>query len=251
MQEHPYFVKGSVVVLAHRGFTPPAENTLGAFEHAVASGADIIETDVQTTKDGVAVLLHDPDLSRVAGIDSKVSELSWSELTKIQLLDGSSIPSLAEALERLPNTKFNLDIKDPLAIKGTVAAIEAAKAHDRVLVSSFSNKTRKTALGLFSKPVATSASASVVIGTWLLFKLGKKNLTKQLSNIGALQIPTALFGIKLDNPKFISAVIASGTQIHFWTINETSEIHRLVRLGASGIVTDNTALAIEALGKTS
>ena len=251
MQEHPYFVTDKVVVLAHRGFTPPAENTEGAIEHAVAAGADIIETDVHGSKDGIAVLSHDPDLVRIAGISSKVSELSWDELRNLKLKDGSTLLSLQDALRIFPQTKFNIDIKDSSAIEGTVQAIEQNNAHERVLVSSFSNKTRKAALKCFTKPVATSASATVVISTWLLFKLGINDLSRHLSGIGALQIPTSLFGIKLDNPKFIHKVSSTGTQIHFWTINEASEIQRLVKLGAHGIVTDNTSLAIEALGKTS
>jgi len=180
-----------------------------------------------------------------------VSELSWDELRKLKLKDGSTLLSLQDALRIFPQTKFNIDIKDTAAIDGTVQAIELSHAHNRVLVSSFSNKTRKAALRLLTQPVATSASASVVISTWLLFKLGVKDFSKHLLGIGALQIPTSLFGIKLDNPKFIHRVTSSGTQIHFWTINEASEIQRLVKLGANGIVTDNTSLAIEALGKTS
>ena len=251
MQEHPYFVRDKVVVLAHRGFTPPAENTEGAIQHAVAAGADIIETDVHSSKDGVAVLCHDSDLVRIAGVSSKVSELSWDELRKLKLKDGSTLLSLQDALRIFPQTKFNIDIKDTAAIDGTVQAIELNHAHNRVLVSSFSNKTRKAALKSFTKPVATSASASVVISTWFLFKLGVKDFSMYLLGIGALQIPTSLFGIKLDNPKFIHRVSSSGTQIHFWTINEASEMQRLVKLGANGIVTDNTSLAIEALGTTS
>jgi len=251
MQEHPFFVKGKVVILAHRGFTPPQENTLGAFERAISFGADIVETDIHCSKDGIAVLCHDADLFRIAGIKAKLKELTWDELSQVELNDGSKLASLSEALLKFPKTKFNLDIKDHKAIASTVAAIEFAKAYDRVLVSSFSNKTRKKALSLFSRPVATSASSSTVITSWILFKLGKKDLSRELTGIGALQIPLSSFGMKLDNPKFIRVILASGTQLHYWTINDYSEMRRLIALGANGIVTDNTSLAIEALGKTS
>ncbi len=251
MQEHPFFTKDQVMILAHRGFTPPEENTLGAFEHAISAGAQVIETDVQATKDGVAVLVHDDDLKRVAGINKKIKDFSLQELEQLNLLDGSKILSLASALSAFPKTKFNLDIKDRNAINGTVSSIEQAKAHDRVLVSSFSNRTRKRSVAKFTTPVATSASASVVISTWLLVVLGKTDLHKHLLGIGALQIPRTMFGIRLDTAKFISSVTKTGTQIHYWTINESKEMKELVALGANGIVTDNTSLAIEALGKTS
>lgn len=251
MQGHPFFVKDRVVVLAHRGFTPPTENTLGAIQHAIASGADIIETDVHSSKDGIAVLIHDSDLMRIAGVSANVKDLNWEELQQITLSDGSFLLSLSDALAAFPTMKFNIDVKDRAAIQGTVKAIESNKAHERVLVSSFSNKRRKDSLKMLKKPVATSASASVVISTWLLFKLGFKDLSRHLSGIGALQIPISLYGIKLDSPKFIKLVNSTGTQLHYWTINDPVEMRRLVELGAQGIVTDNTSLAIEALGKTS
>ena len=50
-------------VIAHRGFPlDHAENTLGAFQAALDAGADILETDVHLSKDGVVVVAHDPDL---------------------------------------------------------------------------------------------------------------------------------------------------------------------------------------------
>ena len=55
-------------MLAHRGLALEApENSLLAFAHAIALGVQHIETDVHVSADGVAIIAHDPDLSRVAG----------------------------------------------------------------------------------------------------------------------------------------------------------------------------------------
>src|SRR6266480_6507973 len=55
----------AAVVVAHRGASADeAENTLPAFEAAVRAGADAVEFDVRMTADGVAVVMHDPDVSR-------------------------------------------------------------------------------------------------------------------------------------------------------------------------------------------
>ena len=65
----------------------------------------------------------------------------------------------------------------------------------------------------------------------------------------ALQIPTNQGSIRFDSPGFIAAVRAAGLEIHYWTINEPEEMKRLIGLGAQGIVTDRTDLAVKTLRK--
>ena len=73
-------------VFAHRGLALDApENTLLAFAKAIAIGAEYIETDVHASHDGFPVVAHDPDLTRVAGRDVKVEQLSMAELDKLFL----------------------------------------------------------------------------------------------------------------------------------------------------------------------
>lgn len=246
MQNHPYFKSGKVSVLAHRGFTPPAENTLEAFQRALDAGADYLETDVRVTLDGHAVLFHDETLQRIAGIDRKVSEMSLDEIKQIRPFETGTIISLSEALQLLPKARFNIDIKESLAIMPTVSAIEANSAHDRVLVSSFSNSRRKQALKLLSREVATSASGSLIINLWIRNLFGL-NFNKSLSGIGAIQIPTKIYGMRFDKPRFIKKALETGTQVHFWTINDLDEVSRLLSLGATGIVTDETELVVNFL----
>jgi glycerophosphoryl diester phosphodiesterase len=242
VQEHPYFKKDKVIILAHRGSTPPTENTLEAFQKAISAGVEYLETDVRLTLDGQAVLVHDEDLNRIAGVHSKVSALTLEELQRLDLPQGGKITSLQQALSTLPKARFNIDIKVPEAVLPTVEVIEQLKAHDRVLVSSFSNSTRKQALSFFSRPVATSASSSLVLKAKLLSWLGF-NLDKTLQGVGALQLPTKMYGLNFKAKRFTHKVLATGTQLHYWTINDPDEMHRLIALGASGIVTDNVAMA--------
>jgi glycerophosphoryl diester phosphodiesterase len=74
-------------------------------------------------------------------------------------------------------------------------------------------------------------------------------LNSRLRGIGALQIPRKLSVIKLDSKRFIHSILASGTHIHYWTINSLEEMLELTRLGASGIVTDVPELAVRTLRK--
>lgn len=251
MQEHEYFNVGGPVVLAHRGGSLHTENTIAAFKASERAGVFSIETDVRTTKDGVAILFHDADLVRVAGINQKVAEVTYSEIASIDLIGGGRVPTLVEALQTLPLMRFNLDIKDEESVRSAAAAIELTMAHQRVLVSSFSEKRRVATLALLSKPVATSASSSIVISLWLchVLHLPQRLIDIKLRGIGALQIPRAMYGIRLDSPSFISKMSRTGTQVHYWTINNPQEMLELTRLGATGIVSDVSELAVETLRK--
>ena len=167
MQDHEYFSVKGPVVLAHRGGSTKTENTIETFIDAVSAGVFSIETDVRTTKDNVALLFHDSDLKRVANTDQQISETNFKDIEKIQLIGGGKILTLVQALTALPHARFNLDIKDAASVASAAAAIELTQSHNRVLVSSFSEKRRAQTIKLLIKPVATSASAQIVITVWL------------------------------------------------------------------------------------
>lgn len=88
-------------IAAHRGHSARfPENTIAAFEGAVAAGADLIETDIQRARDGVFVCLHDPDLGRLAGNTAKVADLDAADLDAILgRRTAGGVPRLSQVLE--------------------------------------------------------------------------------------------------------------------------------------------------------
>jgi glycerophosphoryl diester phosphodiesterase len=75
------------MVIAHRGFSAGhPENSLEAFEAAVAAGADAIETDVRLSRDGFPVCSHDPDLARLHRRAQKIADLDMAELERLGVL---------------------------------------------------------------------------------------------------------------------------------------------------------------------
>lgn len=242
----PYFSPPKPRVFAHRGLADPLdldENTIEAFAAALEHGATHLESDTQATRDGHAVMFHDSDLRRVAGVDATVSELTLSEIREIRLSKGGMIPTLVDTLSHFPAAFFNLDIKTKAAIEPTIDAIERTQAHTRVLVSSFSNPTRKAALRKFTQPVATSASASVAIAAWVSHKLLLGiGFNRIVDGVDALQVPTNLGFIRFADKAFIDRIRSHQKEIHFWTINEINEMQELLQLGADGIVTDRVDL---------
>jgi glycerophosphoryl diester phosphodiesterase len=239
-------------IFAHRGLTFQGntqvadENTLAAFELALVAGADYLESDIQVTKDGVPVLFHDEDLKRLMGKRTLISDLTYEQLKTVRLPFGGQIPTLSEALSKFPDAKFNLDIKTPRGEEVGITTILDLGAAERVLVSSFSESSRKRALANSPTPLASSAGSSKILAVYLAARAKQTNpLLKQLETIDALQIPTKRYGIDFTHPRFLEQVLDSGVEIHFWTINEPSEMLELFSLGAHGIVTDRTDLAIK------
>ena len=249
----PYLSPGKPRVFAHRGFAADSaidENTLLAFEAAVTAGAEYIESDVQVTSDGVAVLFHDDDLLRVAGLSKRIDQLSSSELATVSLALGGSVPTLEQALEKFKGVKFNLDVKVWGAIRPVAEVINRLGAHDRVLVSAFSEFRRRSAIRLISKPVASSAGSALVIALYAasLFRLTRIMVAISKS-AHAVQVPVRKGPLRFDSPGFIRRAHKAGLEVHFWTINEVTEMQRLIALGADGIVTDRADLAVNLLKK--
>jgi glycerophosphoryl diester phosphodiesterase len=237
-------------IFAHRGLVFQGErqvvdeNTINSFELALAAGADYLETDLQLTEDGVAVLFHDSDLSRLVGAKQSVSSLTLSELKQIRLPFGGTIPTLQEALEKFPTAKFNLDFKTRSTESPGMAVIKANGAYERVLVSSFSEASRVRALSHSPVLITSSAGSSKVLASYTLARLNMtKPLADSLADVQALQIPTRMYGIDFTHPRFVEAVLNQDKEIHYWTINDPAEMISLFALGAHGIVTDRCDIA--------
>jgi len=119
----PYWKgKFPIMVIAHRGFSGAApENTLAAFRKAIDVGSDLIELDIQLSKDGKIVVIHDEILGRATNGQGKVSDHTLQELKKLDAgskfraeFSGERIPTLQEVLDLAKGRVLvNIEIKDP------------------------------------------------------------------------------------------------------------------------------------------
>lgn len=220
-----------------------------AFVKALSIGADYIETDVHASQDGVAVIAHDDNLSRVAGRIVRIDHLTMAELRRVSLGDGQSFASLAEVLDAFPTARFNIDIKSDDAVEPTVEAILAAGALKRVLIASFSDRRRKAAVKRLPG-VATSASRRASGQAAVAARLGLVPLVRvALRGVDAVQIPERLRGVQIITPQLVASMHAAAVEVHAWTINDVATMERLLSIGVDGIVTDRADLALELLRK--
>ena len=246
----PYFSPGTPRVLAHRGLaTAVVENTLAAFAAASAAGARYVETDAHATADGVAVLVHDPEI-RSAGRRHTIRDCSLARLRQIDLGGGAVVPTLSEALTAFPELRFNIDVKADDAPEAVAAAVLEARAGDRVLITSFDEGRRRRTLAALAdaglSTIATAASSPVVVRALFVSLLGSLRLAERLlDGVHAMQVPERRGPLRVVSPRFLRTMHRAGIEVHVWTVNDPADMERLLDLGVDGIVTDRCDLAVQ------
>lgn len=245
---------GSVLALAHRGGAAHPdlvglENTLRAFEHAVALGYRYLETDVHATRDGVLLAFHDALLDRVTDRVGAIADHDYAEIRDARVgaaTAGQVIPLLADLLVAFPQCRFNIDIKSDTAVEPLVRLIEATGADDRFLVGSFSTDRLNRFRRLCRGQVATSASRAEV-STFLTAPSGRLARRLTRGRVAALQVPYRYHRIPVVTASLVRRAHAAGAHVHVWTIDEPAQMHHLLDIGVDGIFTDRTDLLKDVL----
>lgn len=260
MAQNGYFSPNGIHVFAHRGFCEGGlqENTIASFSKALEAGATHLETDVQATGDGIAVLFHDDDLLRIAGVSERIDQVTLQELRAMNQ-QTQLIPTLQEALEALTAARFNLDLKSKASIEPAVAAVIESKAFDRVLISSFSESRRRKAMHLLSaievsgdsnrrRVTVTGAGLTRILGLVACSWFGWYAAFNRLSrSIDALQIPEHAGPISLKTKKLLGFAKRSGLRVYYWVVNDSQKMNELIGLGAAGVITDRVDVAVQSL----
>jgi len=230
----PYLAAPLPLAFAHRGGAAAGdENTSEAFGRAVALGYRYVETDVQATADGVAVVFHDPDLTRMTGRRAKVGALRWADLATERIAGAAAIPRLDDVLAAWPAVRFNIDVKADLAVQPTIEVIARTAVQDRVLVASFSDAR----LAVLRRRLGPAVASS--LGTREVTRLRLARLRPRHPSIVAAQVPVRYGRIRVVTRQFVARAHRVGLQVHVWTIDDPTEMHGLLDLGVDGIMTDH------------
>jgi len=229
---HPFLDWPGPIPFAHRGGTSEhPENTLPAFEHAVALGFRYLETDVQLSADGVLVAFHDDDLQRTCGVDARITDLPWSELANLRVDGRTPIPTLRELVGAFPTARFNIDAKADATVEPLGDLVEELGLLDRVCLASFSRRRLQRLRARFGSALLTNTSQ---LETGLLVALGWTPARRP----AAAQVPSSYGPIPVVTRRFVRNAHRRGHPVHVWTIDEPDEMRRLLDLGVDGIMTD-------------
>jgi glycerophosphoryl diester phosphodiesterase len=234
-----------IEIWAHRGASRAApENTLPAFELAVEAGADGIEFDVQFSRDGHLVVIHDETLPRTTDGTGQVLDHTLAELKALDASNGvdgyagARIPTLAEVLELLAPTSLraNIELKNsevpyPGLEEAVLAAVAAAGMAERTVYSSFSGESVRRLAGMapmaevgliYSRPLARPLRLAEALGA------------------SAVHPDRRLVGGR----GWVNRAHARHLAVRPWVLNTPRRIRRAISRGVDGLFTDVPGLAL-------
>ena len=253
-----------VLNVGHRGASGYApENTLAAFDLGLKMGADGIELDLQLTKDGVLVVLHDETLDRTArpttgsGPADCAGLVHETTLAQIETCDvgiwfnqafaryakpeyaGLKIPTLEEVFDRYgESTNYFIEIKSPASAPGMEEELlrlmdehgltKPAARDRRVVVQSFSQASLQKVHALDPSLPLTQLFPGAETGEGIRARLDATRSYAICIGPWKADVDVAL----------VEAARACNLDVHPYTVNETPEMERLVAAGVSGMFTD-------------
>lgn len=219
-------MKPRVEVVGHRGY--PArypDNTLAGLI-ASAPSVDLVETDVRRSGDGKLVLSHDPRLGRL-----EVATRPWSELAEVDLGGGHRPALLDEALAALPDTGFQLEVKNLPFEPGfepdhRLALETAERARPGDMVTSFNPETLAAVGDVFPGVVTglcLAAGGDVVEAIRMCAGGGHRVL-----------VPSAAYPVGE-----LARAVEARLAVYPWVVDDAEQVRELVAIGVSGIITDD------------
>jgi glycerophosphoryl diester phosphodiesterase len=228
-----------VIVIAHRGAAGRApENTMASFRAAMDDGADLVELDVQETRDGNLVLIHDSDFMKIAGDGVKVWE---GDLDRLRRFDVGSWFSPEFSSERLPTLEEVLSLARS---RGKRLDIELKYyGHNERLEERVVELAERT--GMSGSIVIMSLEADMVRKVRELrpgWTVGLLTATA----VGDLVSADADFlavHTGMASRRFIRRAHAAGKKVYVWTVNDPILMSRMMSRGVDGVITDEPALA--------
>lgn len=213
------------------------ENSLSAFTRAAAEGYRYIETDVHATADGVVIVHHDPSLDRTTDRTGEIAELPFAEVSKAKVGGREPVCSLDAALEELPETLFNIDVKADAAVEPVLRTVRRHGAWGRVCLASFSDRRLARLRKGGNGRLLTSTGQGSAGLLWLSARLPVSPLRGLVSGAAA-QVPPQHKGLCVVDSRFVQRAHRWGLEVHAWTVDEPAEMNRLLDLGVDGLVTD-------------
>jgi glycerophosphoryl diester phosphodiesterase len=231
-------------VIAHRGASAYyPENTIISFEAAIAMGADMVELDVQLSRDGEVVVFHDEKLSRCTNGKGKVSDYTLVELKYLDAgswfgkeYKGAKIPTLEEVL-RLCRDKIavNIEIKTEAVTGKTRDGIEEKclkiagqnSMQEHIVFSSFDPRALKHLKEI-----------DAAVATAVLFE--KKHYGAKLPAQILDSLSADAFNCSQDelSKKWLTNIKANKISVNIYTINDKKNMCRFLELGVNGIFTN-------------
>ena len=227
-----------VEIIAHRGAAGKApENTMAAIRQAIADDTDWVEIDVQETRDGEVIVIHDSDFMKLAGMSQKVWEVP---LEKSRKIDIGSWFSAEFSNERVPTLKEILE-----EVRGKARVLIELKyyGHDQQLEQRVIDIIEQTGMvdtiAIMSLKYDGIQKVRSLRPEWNIGLLS----STAIGNLTTLDVDFLAVNSAMATASFIRTAHSVGKQVMVWTINDKFSMSRYMSLGVDGIITDEPELA--------
>lgn len=239
-------------VVAHRGASAQyPEHTLAAYRAAIAQGADALECDVRLTSDGELVCLHDRTLRRTGLTDGIVSTSTLAELSAIDF-------GAWKAPEGVSWEREDVGVLTLRRLLETAAAAGVRLAIETKHPTRYGYQVEETLVRMLDEFGWTGADAPVRVMSFSWVALRRiRRLAPALDVVYLMDRPHQWWrvqpvadpdwiagpGIRVVKkaPDQVSRMIASGTRVHVWTVNDPEDVDLCLDFGVDGIITDEPA----------
>jgi glycerophosphoryl diester phosphodiesterase len=240
---HPFLDHPGPIAFAHRGGAGDhPENTMPAFEAAIALGYRYVETDVHVTADGVLVAFHDASLDRVTDRHGLIREQTWSEVSRARVAGRAPIPCLDELLGAWPDVRVNIDPKHDSATGPLARALPRLGALDRVCVTAFSDARLRRLRSAVGPGLCTG------MGPQAIARLRAVGFGVPFRPAGdCVQVPVRAGRVTIVDRRFVETAHRLGLPVHVWTVDDAPTMRGLLDLGVDGIMTDRPTVLKDVL----
>jgi glycerophosphoryl diester phosphodiesterase len=247
------------IVVAHRGASGYApENTMAAIKKAITMGVDMIEIDVQLSKDKEVVLMHDLTVDRTTNGKGKVRDLYLEEIKKLDAgkwfsseFLGEKVPTLEEVIQAINGQcKLLIEVKrvksKKLEIENKIVQlINKYNAYNWCIVQSFETQVIKNIQEL-DKSIECHKLVTMNISV-LPLHIDSRIKTGTIYKYKTVQSINPYF--KMLNKRKVNKIHSRGQKIITWTVNEPEDMKRMIEMGVDGIITNYPDRLIQLLKK--
>jgi glycerophosphoryl diester phosphodiesterase len=255
------------LVIAHRGASAQApENTLAAIDRAARLGFRWVENDVQRTKDGQLVVIHDDSLTRTTDVEEvfpdrapwKVKDFTAAEIARLDAgswfsprYTGARVPTLKQYMNRVSHNhqKLVLEIKNPalypgieqetLKVLSNEGWLGPARVRSKLVIQSFDADSIRTVHAL--RPdiktgfLGTPSVAELPAYAQFADQINSSHTTISLGYVAAIHALEGPHGKPLE--------------ISTWTVDTPEDTRRVAGFGVDGVITNKPDVVREALGE--
>lgn len=212
------------LVIAHRGASAiELENSLAAFRAAAGQGADAVELDVHATQDGELVVYHDPSIMGLP-----IAQASMRDLSRLRLVNGEPLPTLAQSLDVIgPRLKVFVEVKvlDPRWDDRLLAALEQGPNPAGYAVHSFAYHV-----------VRRLGQKRPTLPRGILCEVETRSPKQTLDDATAQTLWQERSTL---DDQLVKTVHGLGASLFAWTVDNPTEMERLVRWGVDGLCTNH------------